>query len=143
MLRDRLSDALSDVRYRARAFFRRAAVEREARKLEASGLSATDALRQARLAFGGVERIKDDARDARGVSWLEVFASDVRYAVRGLRARPGFTIAVVLTLGLGIGANVAMFGIVDRLLLRAPPYLRDADRVHRIYLTSRDGDRDV
>ena len=80
MLRDRLSDALSDVRYRARAMFRRDAVEREleeeiafhiereARKLEASGLSAGDALRQARLAFGGVERIKDDTRDARGVS---------------------------------------------------------------------------
>ncbi|HUQ84187.1 MAG TPA: ADOP family duplicated permease [Gemmatimonadaceae bacterium] len=155
MLRDRLSDALSDVRYRARAMFRRAAVEREleeelafhiereARKLEASGLSANDALRQARLAFGGVERIKDDTRDARGVSWLEIFTADVRYAARGLRASPGFTLAAVLTLGLGLGANVAMFGIVDRLLLRAPPYLRDADRVHRIYLTSRDGDREV
>src|SRR5215204_3971633 len=155
MLRDHISDALSDLRYRLRAVFRRKTVERElheelgfhieheARKLQATGLSPDDALRQARLAFGGVERIKDDTRDTRGISWLETFAADVRYAVRGLRARPAFTAAVVLTLGLGLGANVAMFSIVDQLLLRVPPYLRDTDRVHRVYLTSRDGDRDV
>jgi putative ABC transport system permease protein len=100
-------------------------------------------MRRARLAFGGVERIKDDTRDMSGVSWLETFSTDARYAIRGLRARPAFTTAVVLTLGLGIGANVAMFGIVDQLLLRTPPYLRDADRVHRVYFTSRDGDADV
>ena len=58
--------------------------------------------------------------------------SDIRYAIRGLRARPGFTLGVVLTLGLGIGANAAMFGVVDRMLFRAPDYLRDADGVHRI-----------
>ena len=154
-LRHRLSDALSDVRYRLRALFRRSVVERElheelefhidreARKLEATGLSPADALRQAQLAFGGVERIKDDTRDMHGISWLETFAADVRYAVRGLRARPAFTLAVVLTLGLAIGANVAMFGIVDQLLLRTPPYLRDAHRVHRVYFTSRDGNADL
>src|SRR5215207_7622783 len=155
MLRDHIADALSDLRYRFRALFRRKTVERElheelefhieheARKLQATGLSPDDALRQARLAFGGVERIKDDTRDTRGISWLETFAADVRYAIRGLRARPAFTAAVVLTLGLGIGANVAMFGIVDQLLLRTPSYLRDADRVHRVYFTSRDRDADV
>jgi predicted permease len=77
-----------------------------------------------------------------GVSLLERFLQDLRYAVRGLRARPLFTVAVVSTLGLGIGANVAMFGIVDQLLLRTPPYLRDAKRVHRVYLTSRVDGRD-
>jgi predicted permease len=143
-----LSDLLSDLRYRTRALFKRAAVERdlddelqfhlerEAAKLEATGLSPAEAMRRARLAFGGVERIKDDARDVTGVSWVETLLQDLRYAMRGLRARPMFTAAVVLTLGLGIGANVAMFGIVDRLLLRTPPYLRDASRVHRLYLTS-------
>jgi putative ABC transport system permease protein len=142
-----LSDVLSDLRYRLRAVFRRSAmerdledelqfhIEREAQKLEAAGLPRDEAVRQARVAFGGVERIKDDTRDVSGVSWIETFGQDLRYAIRGLRARPAFTASVVVTLGLGLGANVAMFGIVDQLLLRTPPYLRDADRVHRVYLT--------
>src|SRR5206468_2094132 len=58
-----------------------------------------------------------------------------RYAWRGLRAKPVFTLGIVLTLGLGIGANAAMFGIIDRLLFRTPPYLRDVGHVHRVYLT--------
>ena len=142
-----LSDILSDLRYRFRAVFHRSEVDRdlddevrfhveqEARKLESAGMSAVEARRQARAAFGGIERIKDDTRDVSGVAWLEVVGQDLRYAIRGLRARPGFTAAVVLTLGLGIGANVAMFDIVDQLLVRPPAYLRDPDRVHRIYLT--------
>jgi len=65
--------------------------------------------------------------------WWESFILDLRYAARGLRAKPGFTIAVVLTLGLGIGANAAMFSIVDRLLFRPPPMLRDPATTHRVY----------
>jgi putative ABC transport system permease protein len=65
---------------------------------------------------------------------LENLWRDLQYAVRGLKSKPGFTIAVIATLGLGIGANAAMFGIVDRLLFRPPPMMKDFDRVHRTYL---------
>src|SRR5512143_2961020 len=103
-----LGERWSDLRYRLRALFQRGALERElddelafhlereAEKLERVGLPRHEALRQARLAFGGIDRIKDDTRDARGVALLDVVARDVRYALRGLRLTPGFTAAVVL-----------------------------------------------
>src|SRR5919204_5378043 len=65
---------------------------------------------------------------------LDAIWQDLKYAARGLRNKPGFASAVVLTLALGVGANAAMFGIVDRLLFRAPSYMKDPDRVHRVYL---------
>jgi hypothetical protein len=65
---------------------------------------------------------------------LESLWDDLRYAIRGLRTKPGFAIAVVTTLALGIGANAAMFGIVDRLMFRPPPLLKDPDTAHRVYL---------
>jgi putative ABC transport system permease protein len=64
---------------------------------------------------------------------FDAFRQDLRYALRGLRAKPAFTTAVVLTLALGIGANAAMFSLVDRLLFRPPPLLKSPDRVHRVY----------
>jgi putative ABC transport system permease protein len=143
-----LADLLSDLRYRLRAVFSRDAVERElddelrfhiereAEKYVAAGMTPDAALRMARIGFGGVDQVKDDARDARGITWLEILVQDTRYAVRGLRARPGFTAAVVVTLGLGIGANAAMFGIIDRAMLRPPAFLRDPGSVARLYLTS-------
>ena len=63
------------------------------------------------------------------------FVRDLRYVIRGIRRRPAFMVAVVLTLALGVGANSAMFSVVDRLLFRPPPMLRDPGLVHRVYLT--------
>ncbi len=141
-----LASFLSDVRFRLRAIFQRAAVERElddemrfhlereSEKNERRGLDTDEASRRARVAFGGVERAKEDARDGRGVRVFEMLMRDLRYALRGLRAHPGLTLAVVSTLALGIGANTAMFGVVDRLMFRAPAFLRDPASVNRINL---------
>ena len=137
----------SDLRYRFRALFRRETLERElddevrfhldreTEKLIAAGLSPSEARRRARLAFGGVDSAKEQSRDVRGTALIESVIQDVRYALRGLRARPAFTAGVVVTLALGIGANTAMFGVVDRLLFRAPPTMRDPGRVHRVYVS--------
>jgi putative ABC transport system permease protein len=137
----------SDLRYRVRSLMRRDGVEREladelrfhlereTEKYERQGLSRPEAERRARLAFGGVERAKEASRDGRGTALLESIWQDLRYAWRGLRSKPAFTAGVVLTLGLGIGANAAMFGNVDRLLFRPPAYLRDASGTHRVYLS--------
>jgi predicted permease len=67
-------------------------------------------------------------------NWIESFAQDTRYAIRGLRLRPGFSAMVILTLSLGIGANVTMFGILDRLLLKAPAHIVDVDRVVQLHI---------
>src|SRR5690242_15365375 len=64
---------------------------------------------------------------------LDSFRQDLSYALRGLRAKPAFTTAVILTLALGIGANAAMFSLVDRLLFRPPALLKSPDLVHRVY----------
>ena len=65
---------------------------------------------------------------------LDNLRNDLKYAIRGLRTKPGFSVAVIATLALGIGANAAMFGIVDRLLFRPPPLMKSPDTAHRVYL---------
>jgi predicted permease len=74
-----------------------------------------------------------NATQNRSAAWFEFILQDARYAMRGLRLRPGFAAMVVLTLSLGIGANATMFGILDRLLLRAPAHIVDADRVVQVH----------
>ncbi|HET7372688.1 MAG TPA: ABC transporter permease, partial [Gemmatimonadaceae bacterium] len=128
-----LSEMWSDLRYRVRALVRRDAMEheldeelrfhvdREAEKYERLGVPRDEALRRARLAFGGVEQSKEQSRDSRGTAGLERVLQDVRYAARSLRHHPAFTLAVVLTLAIGIGANTAIFALIDALMLRALP----------------------
>jgi putative ABC transport system permease protein len=77
---------------------------------------------------------RHETRDGRSLPWLDPVRQDLRYALRTLRRSPGFTIAVMLTLGLGIGANAAMFGVIDGLMYRPFPYMRDPATVNRVYL---------
>ena len=124
---------LSDIRYRLRALFSRASVEqelddelrfhveREAEKYERQGMSRDAARRNARLEFGGVEQTKEASRDLRGTARLESLVRDLLYAIRSLTNRPAFTLTVIATLALGIGANTAIFTLVDTLLLRPLP----------------------
>ncbi|MEZ5420258.1 MAG: ADOP family duplicated permease [Vicinamibacterales bacterium] len=109
-------------------------LEQSQRRLEAQGLPAAEARRRARAAFGAVEAVKDGVRDAAGLRALFEAWSDLGAACRGLRSHRAFTLGVVGTLALGIGANAAMFGIVDRLMFRDPPGLRAPERVRRVYV---------
>jgi putative ABC transport system permease protein len=130
----------SDLRYRLRALFRREVLERdldaelryhlerEAEKYEAAGMSPAEARRRAQLAFGGVERAKEEDRDARGTRLLETLMRDVRYAARSLRRTPSLPLVAIPTLALAIGATTALFSFADALLLRPLP-VRDPDRL--------------
>jgi len=97
-------------------------LEQEIRENVRAGLSHREARRKALAEFGGVESTKERVRDVRGGRGMDELAQDLRYAIRKLSKSPAFTFAAVVTLGLGVGANVAMFSVLEAALVKAFPY---------------------
>jgi putative ABC transport system permease protein len=100
-------------------------VEHSTQAHVAAGMTTEEARRQAMIEFGGVERTREQCHEQQPGWWIETVAQDVHYALRGFRRNPVFTIAVIVTLALGIGATTAVFSVVDRILFRGLPYAHD------------------
>jgi putative ABC transport system permease protein len=100
-----------------------------------SGASDAEARRGSLIALGGIERVKEDVRDARGTRLIEDAVADVAYAARGLARAPGFTAVAILTLAVGIGGTTAVFSAVDAVLLQPLPYSHPGQLV-RLYQNS-------
>ena len=113
-------------------------LERETERLQATGLSREEARLQALRLFGGVEQIKEAARDARGTATWDALVRDTRQGLRRLVRDWRFTSAAVLILGLAIGANTAIFSVVNAVLFRDQPFA-DPDRLVNIYQNDRSG----
>jgi predicted permease len=107
-------------------------LEARAEEFVREGMTREQAVRRARLEFGGVDKAKEECREARGVSILENVRQDLRYAFRTLSKNPGFTAVAVITLAAGIGANTAIFSVIDGVLLRPLPYPH-ASQIVRIW----------
>jgi predicted permease len=130
---------LNDLQLRLRSLLRRKAVESEmdeelrfhfekqVESLIRSGMAPAEAKRRARLQFGGMEQIKEEHRDARGVTFIETLLQDIRYGLRILGRTPVITGVAILSLALGIGANTAIFSLIDTVMLRMLPVQKPAE----------------
>jgi len=110
-------------------------VSEDARRLVAEGAPPGEARRRALARFGGIEPIKEQARDARGTRWIDDLSRDVRHAFRMMRRSPVFTLAAVVSLAIGIGANAAIFSVSDALMMRR----LNVTRPDELYFLNRDG----
>jgi predicted permease len=109
--------------------------------LQRQGMSAEEAHRRARAEFGGVEQYREQGRDARALAWVHDFMADLRYGARALRRAPGFTFVAVASLAVGLGADIAIFGIVYGTLVQRLP-IPHADELVALSL-SIDGEQSV
>ena len=114
-------------------------IEAYAEDLMRGSVSRQEAMRRARIEFGGIERAKEECREARGMSFIHSILQDIRYGLRVLAKNPGFAVVAVITLALGIGANAAIFGLVDSALLHALPF-REPERLAHVWTTDASGE---
>jgi putative ABC transport system permease protein len=141
---------LDDLRYRLAALFRRRSIERDlddeltfhleehAAMEMRGGMPRDEAVRRARLVFGGVDRAKELSRDGRGVRPLEIAWRDLRYALRTLARTPLFALVAIVSLTLGIGANTAMFQLLNALVLRPVPVVTAPHELVEVNLPASD-----
>ncbi|MGH7467977.1 MAG: ADOP family duplicated permease [Longimicrobiales bacterium] len=104
-------------------------LEMEAAQQERMGVPAVEARRRAHIALGGVERTKEDVRDARGTRWLEDFSADIRFALRSMRRTPAFAAALLFMLAIGIGASSTIFTLINAISVRRLPVMRPKELV--------------